>query len=323
MMDPSRLIYQLQNTGLQNKDNPLYQLLFQMIQIVTGLDKVTTGLSGSFGGGGSIINVIGFPPLALDNSEALLNEMLSVPGRDGIIGRDGAQGPPGYDGLDGESPDIIPGPIGPAGPMVPYYLGDNERFLVPLYKQALFSMNIELDGSAILEVDGYLIEVLDECCDIPPSPIFIGEGDNYSEENIFLLNDELVWHSVAFADLTFTANGGGTWAVDSADLVYYKWARKGNVVFIKGALLSTSVTPGATTTELRVSAPPGIVFAGNDSFGFTVYSETGFAGAGSSDTGQSIARVSTGLMTFKTRTGALWANTVNLTGIIWNLVVEI
>lgn len=158
-IDPSRLIYQLQNTGLQNKDNPLYQLLFQMIQIVAGLDKSVTAAS-SQSGGSSITNILGFPPLLSDSgAEGLLNDMLSIPGRDGTIGRDGMQGAPGLDGNDGEDAIPIPGPRGEDGAngMVPYYISSTETFTVPLYKQALFSMNIDNEG--ILDIEGFLIEV--------------------------------------------------------------------------------------------------------------------------------------------------------------------
>lgn len=158
-IDPSRLIYQLQNTGLQNKDNPLYQLLFQMIQIVSGLDHSVTAISGS-SSGGTIVNVLGFPPLSQDSAaDGLLNELLSIPGRDGIIGRDGAQGPPGMDGQDADDPIMLPGPQGIDGAngMVPYYISPTETFTIPLYKQALFSMNIDNEG--IIDLEGFLIEV--------------------------------------------------------------------------------------------------------------------------------------------------------------------
>ena len=40
---------------------------------------------------------------------------------------------------------------------VPYYIGPAETFTVPLYRQALFAMTIDVEGT--LDVDGYLIEV--------------------------------------------------------------------------------------------------------------------------------------------------------------------
>ena len=41
---------------------------------------------------------------------------------------------------------------------VPYYLGTGETFTLPVYKQALYSETIELDGGT-LDVAGLLIEV--------------------------------------------------------------------------------------------------------------------------------------------------------------------
>lgn len=55
MFDPARLQIQLLNLGLQNKDNPHYQLLFQIInalrQLQAEIDSLSSG--GSSGGGGS------------------------------------------------------------------------------------------------------------------------------------------------------------------------------------------------------------------------------------------------------------------------------
>lgn len=50
MSNPSRLLVTLQNTGLQQKDNPLYQVIRDIIQEVLSVSKVTTIISG----GGSV-----------------------------------------------------------------------------------------------------------------------------------------------------------------------------------------------------------------------------------------------------------------------------
>lgn len=127
----------------------------------------------------------------------------------------------------------------------------------------------------------------------------------------------IVWTSVAFADCTFSAQSG-LWTVASGDLAYYKYAKVGKLLFIKGAIITSTVT--ATPTELRITAPPGITFSGNDSFGFTVYSQDGFV---TQDCGQSIARSASNLLVFKPRVGGTWATTADLTAVIWNLVVEV
>lgn len=60
-------------------------------------------------------------------------------------GGEGEMGPPGVTGAQG------------VNGMVPYFIGPGETFTVPIYKQALFSMNIDNTGDLV--VDGFLIEV--------------------------------------------------------------------------------------------------------------------------------------------------------------------
>lgn len=134
IIDPARLIYQLNNTGLQSKDNPLYQLLLQMIGVLSGLNTSIGGLIDTSGGSGASI---------------IINEILGFsPDGGGSGGGDGEMGPPGVAGAPGE--DGVNG-------MVPYFIALAETFTIPLYKQALFSMNIDNEG--ILDIEGFLIEV--------------------------------------------------------------------------------------------------------------------------------------------------------------------
>lgn len=134
LIDASRLKYQLQNTGLQNKDNPLWQLLYQMLGVLEALNKEVGGLviDNTSGGGSTVINLLGFATL----------------GDDGGGGGDGEVGPPGVPGAAGEDG---------ANGMVPYFIATTETFTIPLFKQALFSMNIDNEG--ILDIEGFLIEV--------------------------------------------------------------------------------------------------------------------------------------------------------------------
>lgn len=129
-VNPDRLYQILQNTGLQNKDQPLYQLLFYLIGIINDINNTSSG--GGGGGGGSSTTV-------------LINTLLGLPGDEGLNGEDGIPGPAGAAGVDG------------ANGMVPYFIASTETFTVPLYKQALFAMNIDNEGSLV--VDGFLIEV--------------------------------------------------------------------------------------------------------------------------------------------------------------------
>lgn len=129
--DPTRLLTQLQNTGLAVKDNPLFQLLFLMIDAI---GKINAEINASLapGGGGSTTNNITqiIQQLALDGGFDGGGDDISIPG------------PPGEDGANG---------------MVPYFIAAGETFTVPEFKQALFAMNIDNEG--ILEIDGFLIEV--------------------------------------------------------------------------------------------------------------------------------------------------------------------
>jgi len=132
IVDPTRLYSSLLNTGLQNKDPALYQVIYQLIgQLAKLTVSIDSGSSGS-GGGGSLITVTNH-----------INQILGLDGLDGDEGLDGLPGQQGIQGL--------------AGPMIPYFISSSEIFIVPEFKQALFTMNIDNEG--ILVVDGFLIEV--------------------------------------------------------------------------------------------------------------------------------------------------------------------
>ena len=118
-IDPARLYSALLNTGLQTKDNPLYQVIYQLI----GLVLKSSSSSSSFSGGSSttinITQVSGGPPGAdgVDGEDGS-----SIPGVRGLDGVAGAAGPIGpvffiEDGLEGE-PGLnipVPGPTGGIG----------------------------------------------------------------------------------------------------------------------------------------------------------------------------------------------------------------
>lgn len=118
-INPVRLITQLQNTGLQNKDNPLYQLLFQMIQLLQTIAN-QTNKGGSIPKGtttiiNQILNQFGGPTFDGINGE----DGFSIPGAIGATGATGAtgssgtagaqgiMGPPGIDGNDGYDAFIL------------------------------------------------------------------------------------------------------------------------------------------------------------------------------------------------------------------------
>jgi hypothetical protein len=127
-IDPSRLYYQLQNTGLQQKDPQLYQLVYNLIGTLLSLDgDVATVISG--GGSGTVIQQnIGFPPLSMEDMGFEIP--MVIPGPRGNDGLNGNRGASGDDGLDGESV-IIPGPTGADGAngMVPYFIAQLKHSL--------------------------------------------------------------------------------------------------------------------------------------------------------------------------------------------------
>lgn len=129
-----RLYSALLTSGLQVKDPPLYQVIYQLIGalnlITNGLNTVTSG--GGGGGGSSTIN--NFNTI----QQLLLSDSDSGGSSDGLV----IPGPAGADGING---------------MVPYFIASGEIFTIPVFKQALFSMNI--DNQGILVIDGFLIEV--------------------------------------------------------------------------------------------------------------------------------------------------------------------
>lgn len=128
--DLDRLKVTLLKSGLQQKDQPLYQVINQLIDFLRkSISQLQDATSGSSGGGGT----------------TTINQTIQQLLLDG-------------DGDSGEA-DIIPGPRGIDGVngMVPYFIAAGEKFTVPLYKQALFSMNIDNEGE--LEIEGFLIEV--------------------------------------------------------------------------------------------------------------------------------------------------------------------
>lgn len=126
-----RLLTQLNTSGLQVKDNPLYQVIKQLIGIIKDLESVIGGGSGG-GGGSSVTNYI-------TNIQQVLSS------EDGGGGNGGEMGPPGVAGISG------------ANGMVPTFIAAGETFFVPEFKQALFEMTIDNEG--ILDIEGFLVQV--------------------------------------------------------------------------------------------------------------------------------------------------------------------
>lgn len=127
--DLSRLKAVLLTSGVQQTNNPLWQVINTLID--------------------SLQRSMGTLQTKIDNAgSTVVNQTLQQFFLDA-----------GGSGDGGGGGDTIPGPAGAPGAngMVPYYIGPSETFQVPLFKQALFSMNIDAEG--ILDIEGFLIEV--------------------------------------------------------------------------------------------------------------------------------------------------------------------
>lgn len=141
MPDPNRLYSALLNTGLQQKDNPLYQVLHDLIGLLAGVTPTTPTFTGGSGGGGgtTIIN------------NNIQNNLFQISDFDGSNNNDDDNSfwPPGIvsSGSSGGGTDAF----------IPYFIGPTEIFTIPVNKQGLFTMNIDNEG--ILVIDGFLIEV--------------------------------------------------------------------------------------------------------------------------------------------------------------------
>lgn len=103
-----RLLSQLNSTGLQNKDIPLYQVIAQLIRQVKLINEALATIGGGSGGGGTNITNITNRIYQIGSSEDS--------GGDG----DGGAGPPGAKGADGAAGAT--GATGAQGPPFPAFI---------------------------------------------------------------------------------------------------------------------------------------------------------------------------------------------------------
>jgi len=115
-VDPSRLYSALMNTGLQQKDNALYQVIHDLIGALSLVTKQTNTI---ISGGGGSTGPQGFQGIpGIPGSDGLDGEDSPIiQGLRGLQGLQGlsSQGIPGLDGIDGEDALVIPGPQGIQG----------------------------------------------------------------------------------------------------------------------------------------------------------------------------------------------------------------
>lgn len=121
MINPARLYTLLLNTGLQQRDNPLYQVIHDLISALSSTNSQVTASSGQ--GIQGIQGLPGFHGLdGLDGDDGLPG----FSGPIGPIGPSGSIGPYGLDGIDGEDGISIPGIPGPRGISSPFILSPDD-----------------------------------------------------------------------------------------------------------------------------------------------------------------------------------------------------
>lgn len=152
----------------------------------------------------------------------------------------------------------------------------------------------------------------------PGSGVATYQYDAPTQRWKMIAHDQGAYISIPYASGNFTGSGSMTWTVDAGDDSYAKYKQIGRTVIVKAALISTTVG-GTASTGLRMAAPAGITFSGNDSFGFAVFTEDGFS---TQNVGQAIARTASNTIEGKKNTGGNWSLTTNLTGLIFHVVAE-
>ena len=86
-----------------------------------------------------------------------LNRILKQTGTGSGTGPQGPAGASGSSGADGATGAT--GATGSAGPVMPTLILTGETFTVETNTQGLFTVPIELEGDAVLAIDGILVEV--------------------------------------------------------------------------------------------------------------------------------------------------------------------
>jgi hypothetical protein len=119
--DPARLYSLLLRTGLQNKDNALYQLLHDLIKNLSTLNTSTNTIISS-GSGGLTVGPRGLTGAVIFGEDGIDGtDGIGIPGAAGAAGIQGTSGVSGYtifgeDGIDGiDGNPGIPGTAGTAG----------------------------------------------------------------------------------------------------------------------------------------------------------------------------------------------------------------
>lgn len=157
--DLSRLKVTLLKSGLQQKDQPLYQVIDTLIDFLrksfdTLEGQIASGSSGS-GGGNSGTTII--QQIMLGDGDGNNSGDIGPPGINGTVGTTGAAGPTGLTGLRGspgnDGNDGIDGMPGPAGRNA----GDLNYIWVPLTDGDIIEPSLIFDslGNCVMAQEFY------------------------------------------------------------------------------------------------------------------------------------------------------------------------
>jgi hypothetical protein len=306
-IDPARLYAILMNTGLQNKDQPLYQMIHDLIatlvsvnkQVTTLLTSISPSSTPSSSNGSKITQFLS--PLDGDGSDDFFGGMI-IPGNVGAIGLQGLQGIQGEDGINGED-SYIPGPQGAAGVQ-----GIQGLQGVP-----------GLDGDSF---DNYPIDF-----PLPQSPLFTGVITQESDGLAVTLKDGLIIQnttaSTAGVPIQVSPSlrlSGTVWNTTSVASQVDRWEL--TVIPISAAtptsgLLLQSITGGQSFTfgsTGSIQAPGGATIGGNLNIGSNVIIPSGTALRWANGAGTRVLSSTDGQL--------LWTNSAASSGISFNFTTD-
>jgi hypothetical protein len=263
-----RLLNQLNNTGLQNKDNPTYQVIKEIIRGIKDLEFVISSLGGTTVTNEFITQILG----DVSGGDSGGEDGLSIPGPVGPSGAAGAIGPEGppfpafytLDGTNGEDGIGIPGPVGPTGAtgntgpegqpfpsFIPYDGNDGEDGL-------MFPSPPSSGGSG-----GAWSLIEARPCSASANEDFINLS-GYSE--IFIIFDAITKATTGLTSVRVSTDNGGTFLTAAGD--YRTVAGTGIVTNSTGGMMTTHITNAtaartsfANIKNFNVGASPKYAFA--------------------------------------------------------------
>lgn len=224
----SRLMAALTNANLATKNNPLYQILKQLIGLGVNFSKFTQQVADESALAGIVTpNQIIQQILSFDNfDESQLEPAMIIPGPRGSTGVAGSAGiagmigPPGLDGMDGQDGDCC-------------YFGVNKQFIPA-----------SVSSPSVPSIGGmpYLFDSFD-----PPEAF-----DHIGVPAIIPISG---WIQTIYSSADyFSGTAFGTWTVDSGDVTTSQYIKIGSLCLFMINLDSTSIinTPTSEPTQLRI-----------------------------------------------------------------------